>query len=66
MVKKKSSRRRFRFSTFYMVYWIMTAVLILIIVALLAIVKDRLAEYEAVQPKYLAAEVFARYFDPVD
>ena len=44
----------------------MTAAVIFAIVLSMQLVRSRLAEYEAAQPRYVAAEVFAQYFQPID
>ncbi len=59
---KKGPLHGFRISRFYVIYLALTVSAILIIVASLGIVSNRLAEYEAAQPKYVAAEVFESYF----
>ena len=59
---KKEPLHGFRISRFFAVYLAVTAAAVLIIVALLGVVSNRLAEYEAVQPKYVAADIFEKYF----
>ena len=61
----KNSKRRFRITRFWGVYFTVTAMAFLLVAVSQQIVKSRLAEYEAVQPKYLAAEVFDSYFRPI-
>ena len=60
------NRNRKRISRFYLVYFSVTIIAIVIIIMGVGVIRNRLAEYEAAQPKYVAAEVFARYFDPID
>lgn len=55
-----------RISWFYLVYFSLTIITIVVIIMGLGVVRSRLEEYEAAQPKYVAAEVFGRYFDPLD
>lgn len=64
MAIKKRSHHGFHIPRFYVIYLSVTVAVILIIIASLGIVSNRLAEYEAAQPKYVAAQVFADYFDP--
>ena len=66
MAKKKEKNRGFRIPRFYAIYLTVTGVVVLIVLLMLGIVRSRLAEYEAAQPRYVAEEVFARYFKPVD
>lgn len=61
---KKRTHHGFHIPRFYVIYLAVTVAVILIIIASLGIVSNRLAEYEAAQPKYVAAQVFAQYFDP--
>lgn len=63
MAMKKSARHSFHISRFYVIYFAVTVAVILIIIASLGVVSNRLAEYEGAQPKYVASEVYARYFD---
>ena len=65
MAMKKKARHGFRISRFYAIYLTVTIAVVLIIIAALGIVSNRLAEFEAAQPKYVAAEVFAKYFGPI-
>lgn len=51
---------------FYVIYFSVMLAAILIVILLLQVVKSRLAEYEAAQPRYVAEEVFSRYFEPID
>lgn len=53
-------------SRFWTIYCAVTAAVLLIVVLALKVVAARLAEYESAQPKYVAAEVFARYFEPIN
>lgn len=62
----KKSHHGSRLSYFYVIYLAVTAILILIVFIWLGKVSDILAEYEAAQPKYVAAEAFERYFAPID
>ena len=66
MLKKRGTNGCFRIPLFYVIYLTVTVTVILIVMAALGIVRSRLAEYEAAQPKYVAADVFARYFEPVN
>ena len=66
MAEKKRTNRGFRIPRFYVIYMAVTVTAILIVMIALGIVRSRLAEYEAAQPKYVAEEVFARYFEPID
>ena len=66
MAKKERENRSSRIPRFYVIYLTVTVVVILLVFILLQVVKSRLAEYELVQPKYVAEEVFARYFEPVN
>ena len=66
MAEKKRTNSGFRIPRFYVIYMAVTVTAILIVMIALGIVRSRLAEYEAAQPKYVAAEVFARYFEPID
>lgn len=61
-MKKRNQKKSF--SKFYLVYFSCLVVAILAITVALGVVSNRLAEYESAQPKYVAAEVFARYFEP--
>ena len=63
-MKKSNARRGFHIPRFYVIYLAVTVSVILIIIASLGIVSNRLAEYEDAQPKYVASEIFARYFEP--
>ena len=66
MTEKRRTNRGFRIPRFYVIYLAATITVIIIMMIALEIVKSRMAEYEAAQPKYVAEEVFARYFDPID
>ena len=66
MQKKKGANSGFGIPLFYVIYLTVTIAVILAVLIALEIVKSRLAEYEAAQPKYVAEEVFTRYFDPID
>lgn len=61
-MKKRNQKRRI--PVFYIVYLSVLAAVILLIIVSLGILSSRLAEYEAVQPKHIAGEVFDRYFSP--
>ncbi|MFY9381248.1 MAG: hypothetical protein WAO54_03395 [Eubacteriales bacterium] len=58
--------RREHVSLFYVIYFTFIFLFVAAVLLLTGIVKDRLAEYESVQPKYKAAEIFDKYFNPVD
>ncbi len=62
MAMKKGPLHGFHISRFYVIYLAVTISVILIIIASLGVVSKRLAEYEEAQPKYVAAEVFEKYF----
>lgn len=64
--KKRTDRDIHRSSHFWAIYFSVSAAALLIVVVALVVVSERLAEYEAAQPKYVAAEVFARYFEPIN
>ena len=66
MLKKKETNSGFRIPLFYVIYLTVTVIVILAVLIALKIVRSRLAEYEAAQPKYVAEEVFTKYFDPID
>lgn len=51
---------------FYVIYLICVAVSLAGIFIACTAVRELLAEYEGAQPKYVAAEAFETYFDPVD
>lgn len=51
---------------FYVVYLICVAAALALIFIACAVVRGLLAEYEAVQPKYVAKEAFETYFAPID
>ena len=51
---------------FYLFYLIWVAATMAVILIACAAVRGLLAEYEGAQPKYLAGEVFAEYFTPID
>ncbi len=61
-MKKRNQSRGI--PTFYIVYLSVLAAVILFIIFALGIVTQRLAEYEAVQPKHTAGEIFGKYFTP--
>ena len=66
MAKKDKTNSGFRIPLFYVIYLTVTVTVILIVMIAMGVVRSRLAEYEAAQPKYVAAEVFERYFEPID
>ena len=66
MTEKRRTNSGFRVPRFYVIYLVVTITVILIVMIALGIVRSRMAEYEAAQPKYVAEEVFARYFEPID
>lgn len=53
-------------SWFYLIFFSVSIIAIAAVMIGLGVVRSRLEEYEAAQPKYVAAQVFARYFDPLD
>ncbi len=61
-MKKRNQKKSF--PKFYLIYFSCLVIAILAITVTLGIVSGRLAEYESAQPKYVAAEVFAKYFEP--
>lgn len=65
-MKKRTKKDIHRSSHFWAIYFAVSAAALLIVVVALVVVSMRLAEYEAAQPKYVAAEVFARYFEPIN
>ena len=66
MTNKRRTNRGLRIHRFYVIYLAVTITVIFIVVIALGIVRSRMAEYEAAQPKYVAEEVFAKYFEPID
>ena len=66
MTEKRRTNSGFRIPRFYVIYLAATITVIVIVLIALGIVRSRMAEYEAAQPKYVAEEVFARYFEPID
>lgn len=64
--KKKNGNKIAKIPVFYLIYLTVTAAVIFAIVLSMQLVRSRLAEYEAAQPRYVAAEVFAQYFQPID
>lgn len=65
-MKKQAQHGGFHVSKFYVIYAVVTISAILVIVALLGVVSNRLAEYEGAQPKYVASDVFNKYFAPIN
>lgn len=65
-IKKRTDKDIHRSSHFWAIYFAVSAAALLILVVALMVVSVRLAEYEAAQPKYVAAEVFAQYFEPMN
>lgn len=65
-MKKRTDKDIHRSSHFWAIYFAVSAAVFLIVVVALVVVSARLAEYEAAQPKYVAADVFARYFEPIN
>lgn len=63
---KKRGYSRENFSLFYVIYFTFIFLFVAVVLLLTGVVKDRLAEYESIQPKYKAAEIFDKYFNPVD
>ncbi len=59
-------RTKKRFPVFYTVYLILVVLALILIHCGLGVVKKYLAEYESVQPKYLAAEIFEEYYSSGD
>ena len=66
MTEKRRTNSGFHIPRFYVIYLVATITVILIVMIALGVVRSRMAEYEAAQPKYVAEEVFAQYFDPID
>lgn len=66
MAEKKGKKGGRRIPIFYVIYLIVMLAVILTVMILLGIVRNRLAEYEAVQPRYVAEEVYTKYFEPID
>lgn len=66
MTEKRESNRGFHIPRFYVIYLAATITVIIIVMIALGIVRSRMAEYEAAQPKYVAQEIFAQYFEPID
>ena len=66
MTGKRKTNSGFRIPRFYVIYLTATVTAIIILMIALAVVRSRMAEYEAAQPKYVAQEVFAQYFEPID
>lgn len=58
--------KRAGFPKFYIIYFASIIVVVLAVAAALGYVRRLLTEYEAAQPKYVAARVFEEYFDPID
>ncbi len=61
-MKKRNQKKQF--PKFYLIYFACLVVAILVITVGLGVLSSRLAEYEGAQPKYVASEVFAKYFEP--
>ena len=66
MEKRRRTNDGFHIPCFYVIYLAVTITVILIVIIALGIVRARLAEYESAQPKYVAADVFEKYFEPID
>lgn len=66
MAEKKEKNGGRRIPIFYIIYLIVMLTVIITVIILLGIVRNRLAEYEAAQPRYVAEEMYARYFEPID
>lgn len=66
MTGKKRTGSGFHISVFWIVYFFVMAAALLFVFIALRVVSARLAEYEAAQPKYVAEEVYARYFQPMN
>lgn len=66
MLKKQEKNKGFHIPLFYVIYLAVTITMVLAVMIALGIVRERLAEYESAQPNYVADEVFARYFEPID
>ncbi len=63
-MKKRNQKKKF--PLFYVLYFSILVIAILGIIIALGVLSKRLAEYESAQPKHVAAEVFTKYFDPVN
>lgn len=66
MTGKRKTNSGFRIPRFYVIYLAVTFTAIIVLMIALGVVRSRMAEYEAAQPKYVAQEVFAQYFEPID
>lgn len=51
---------------FYLIYLICVAAALAVILIVCVLIRGVLAEYEAAQPKYVAAKAFEAYFSPID
>ena len=65
-MKKRSQRRGFAIPRFYTIYLAVTVAVMLAVIVALGVVSNRLSEYESAQPKYVAADVFRRYFESIN
>ncbi len=63
-MKKRNQKKKF--PLFYVLYFSILVVTILSIIIALGVISKRLAEYESAQPKHVAAEVFTKYFEPLN
>ena len=56
----------FHIPLFYIICLVFVVAVCVAVMYGLKIVRNRMAEYESVQPKYVAEEVFTRYFNPIN
>ena len=66
MRDKSGTNKGFHISLFYVIYLVVVVAVCVAVMYGLKIVRNRMAEYEAAQPKYVVEEVFTRYFDPIN
>lgn len=66
MQDKNGKKKAFHIPLFYVIYLVVVVAVCVAVMYGLKIVRDRMAEYESAQPKYVAEEVFTRYFDPIN
>ncbi len=65
-IQKDPRRHGVKVPVFYIIYFVCLAVVLFALTAALGTVTDRLAEYEAAQPRHTAEAVFNKYFSPID
>ena len=66
MQDKNGTKKAFHIPLFYVIYLVVVVAVCVAVMYGLKVVRDRMAEYESAQPKYVAEEVFTRYFDPIN